>query len=188
MVRPWHEIVVNEDAVPLVARPPLQGQGDQVPEASLWQCVLVREEPVVGVQPDFRPDFHRLREEVRPEPACERRRDGLLEEQPHVSATPGARALEGGDEPQTSTASDEGQRVGLPTGLVEVGCQEATGLVHQERIDAGHERLVAASRPDKCHRMASSVTGRKRRCGQTAHLMWGFSQMPRTHSFAHAGA
>ena len=34
----------------------------------------------------------------------------------------------------------------------------------------------------------ASVTARRRRCGHTAHLTRGFSQMPRTHSFAHAGA
>src|SRR3990172_4486412 len=36
--------------------------------------------------------------------------------------------------------------------------------------------------------MTSSVTGRNRRLGHSAHLIRGFSQMPRTHSFAQAGA
>ena len=36
--------------------------------------------------------------------------------------------------------------------------------------------------------MTSSVTGRKRRLGHSAHLIRGFSQTPLTHSFAHAGA
>ena len=44
------------------------------------------------------------------------------------------------------------------------------------------------SRPKRCHRITSSVTVRNRRCGQSAHLIRGFSQMPRTHSFPHAGA
>jgi hypothetical protein len=44
------------------------------------------------------------------------------------------------------------------------------------------------SYPDRCQRMTSSVTGRNRRWGHSAHLMRGFSQMPRTHSFAQAGA
>ncbi len=35
-----------------------------------------------------------------------------------------------------------------------------------------------ASRTDRCHRMTSSVTGRKRRCGYTAHLILSSSQMP----------
>jgi len=35
--------------------------------------------------------------------------------------------------------------------------------------------------------MTSSVTGRKRRNEQSLHLILGFSQIPRTHSFAHAG-
>ena len=36
--------------------------------------------------------------------------------------------------------------------------------------------------------MTSSVTGKNRRCWHSAHLIRGFSQMPRTHSFEHAGA
>jgi hypothetical protein len=36
--------------------------------------------------------------------------------------------------------------------------------------------------------MTSSVTGRNRRLGHSAHLMRGFSQTPRTHSLAQAGA
>ena len=36
--------------------------------------------------------------------------------------------------------------------------------------------------------MTSSVTGRNRRLGHSAHLMRGFSHTPRTHSLAQAGA
>src|SRR5438477_7392730 len=50
------------------------------------------------------------------------------------------------------------------------------------------KRCPASSHPERCHRITSSVTGRKRRFGHSAHLMRGFSQMPRTHSLAHAGA
>lgn len=108
MVGPWHQIVVNEHAVALVTRCPLQGRRDQVPEAALWQCVLVREEAIVGVQADVGSVLHRLREEVRTEPARQRRRNGVLEEQPHVSATPGARALERRGQAEASTAAHEG--------------------------------------------------------------------------------
>ena len=45
-----------------------------------------------------------------------------------------------------------------------------------------------SSRPDRCQRMTSSVTGRNRRCWHSVHLTRGFSQTPRTHSLAHAGA
>ena len=65
-------------------------QGDQVPEAALRHRVLVREEPVVGVQTDVGPVFHRFSEKVRAEPARQRCRNGLLEEEPRVSATPGS--------------------------------------------------------------------------------------------------
>jgi hypothetical protein len=36
--------------------------------------------------------------------------------------------------------------------------------------------------------MTSSVTGRNFRCAQSAHLIVGLRQMPRTHSLAQAGA
>ena len=48
--------------------------------------------------------------------------------------------------------------------------------------------LPASSCPDKCHRMTSSVTGRKLRSEQSPHFTRGFSQTPWTHSFAQAGA
>ena len=50
------------------------------------------------------------------------------------------------------------------------------------------KRSPASSEPERCHRITSSVTGRNRRLGHSAHLMRGFSQMPRTHSLAQAGA
>jgi hypothetical protein len=41
--------------------------------------------------------------------------------------------------------------------------------------------------PDRCHPVTSSVTGRRRRCAHSVHLMRGFSQRPRTHSWAQTG-
>lgn len=70
----------------------------------------------------------------------------------------------------------------------------AFAVVTHDGADAEARQLMAnvveapPRQADRCQRMTSSVTGRKRRCGQTAHLTWGFSQTPRTHSFAHAGA
>ena len=45
-----------------------------------------------------------------------------------------------------------------------------------------------SSLPERCRRMTSGVIGTKARLGQSAHLIRGFSQIPRTHSFAQAGA
>lgn len=70
----------------------------------------------------------------------------------------------------------------------------AFAVVTHDGADAEARQLMAnvveapPRQADRCQRMTSSVTGRRRRCGQTAHLTWGFSQTPRTHSFAHAGA
>ena len=43
------------------------------------------------------------------------------------------------------------------------------------------------SSPQRCQRMTSSATGRKRWFGQSLHLILGFSQTPRTHSLLQAG-
>jgi hypothetical protein len=48
--------------------------------------------------------------------------------------------------------------------------------------------LPAGSRPERCQRTTSSVTGRKRWLGQSLHLTRGFSHTPRIHSLAQAGA
>src|SRR2546430_15923519 len=45
-----------------------------------------------------------------------------------------------------------------------------------------------ASRPERCQAITSLVMGRNRRFGQSAHLIRGFSQRPRTHSLAQASA
>ena len=42
--------LIDEDAAVHLARPLLQGQGDQVAEAALGHGVLVRKQPVVGRQ------------------------------------------------------------------------------------------------------------------------------------------
>ena len=54
------EIVVDEQAVALLAGAPLQRQGDQVAEAAGRHGVLAGEEPVVGGEADLRPALHRL--------------------------------------------------------------------------------------------------------------------------------
>ena len=131
MVWPRHEVVIHEDTVALVTRTALERQGDQVPEAALRHRVLVREEPVVGVQADVRPVLHRLREKVRAEPARQRRRNRVLEEEPRVSAAPGSRALERGGQAEAPTALKEGDRIGLPALLVEINGQEEARLVEE---------------------------------------------------------
>ena len=96
LICPRHERVIEEDAVALLAGSLLQRQGDQVAESSLRHRVLIRKETVVRIQSDVRPPLHRLGQEVRSEPAGQRGRNRLLEEDPDVSASSGARPFERG--------------------------------------------------------------------------------------------
>jgi hypothetical protein len=142
LVRQRREVVIDEDAVRLVAGSLLQRQGDQVAESPLGQGVLIRKETVVGVQPDVRPMLHRFGEEVRPETTRQRGWDGVLEEQPHVSAAARSRSFEGGGKTQASATLQEGRRVRLPTSLVEVNSQEEAGFVEEHGVDARDKGLI----------------------------------------------
>jgi hypothetical protein len=64
-----------------------------------------------------------------------------------VSATPGTRALESGGQAETSTAAHEGDRIRLPSCLVEIDGQRVAGLVEQHRVDACDEWLIAGVSP-----------------------------------------
>ena len=50
--------VVYKDAITLLPGTDLQGQCDQISKATLWHGILVREEPVIRCQPEFRAAFH----------------------------------------------------------------------------------------------------------------------------------
>ena len=60
-----------------------------------------------------------------------------------MRAQPGARAFKSGRQVQAPAAFEAGRRVLPPAALVEVDGQEPAGVVRQQRIDAGHERLAA---------------------------------------------
>jgi hypothetical protein len=72
--------VVEKDAV--TALPPylLEREGDEVPESSVRQRVLVREKSIVGVETDLGVTFHGLGQDVSREPARYGCGDSLLEE------------------------------------------------------------------------------------------------------------
>lgn len=80
--------------MPEHARALLQGQRDQVAETAARQRVLVREEPVVGTQPDLRAVFHGFGRHMRTVLACEGGGCGLVENEPDVAALAGARMFE----------------------------------------------------------------------------------------------
>lgn len=55
-----NHLIVEEDAVTKISWLLLERQRDQIAEASVWQCVLVRKEPIVGSQANVRMTFHRF--------------------------------------------------------------------------------------------------------------------------------
>ena len=69
-------------------------------------------------------------------------------------------------------------------GIVGLAAQRGAGCRRQIRMVRQFRRLP----PPQGQRITSSVTGRNRRLGQTAHLIFGFSHTPGRHSLAHAGA
>ena len=66
--------------LPVTAAVFLQWQRDQIAESTLWQGVLIREEPVVRIETDVRPTFHRLGQDIAAELSRECSRHSLLEE------------------------------------------------------------------------------------------------------------
>jgi hypothetical protein len=53
------KVIINEQAVSVFTRTPLQGKRDQIPETSLRQRVLIRKETIVGIESELVPLFHR---------------------------------------------------------------------------------------------------------------------------------
>ena len=73
-------VVVEEDAVAVTAAVFLQWQRDQIAESTVWQGVLIREEPVVRIETEVRPTFHRLGQNVAAKLSRECGRHSLVEE------------------------------------------------------------------------------------------------------------
>src|ERR1051326_5904351 len=134
-------LLVEEDAVPAIARMPLKRQRDQIAEASLRQRVLTRKESVIRVEADFRPALHRLREYERAELARERGRNGFFEEEPYMPAFARSGSLQRRRQIQPAACLHKCARVLAPAHLVEIDRQEKTRLVAKHRIDTRDKRL-----------------------------------------------
>ena len=147
LVDPRYVRVIEEHAVALLSGALLQRQGNQIAESALRHRVLIWEQSVVRIQPDVRAALHGFGQQVRPESASLRGRDRTVEEDPDVSSVAGARAFERGRYAHAATCRKEGLGIFPPAGLVEVDRQEAAGLVLEQRVDPGDERLPVASHP-----------------------------------------
>src|SRR5262245_1695584 len=125
------ELVVDEYAVAVLARPPLQRERDEIAEAAARHRVLARKQPVVGLEADLWPAVHGPRQQHRCEAAYLEGRDGVGTEQPDVAAVAGARPLERGRNSELATRGQECERVARPTLVVEVDGKKAAGVVDQ---------------------------------------------------------
>ncbi len=139
---------VQEHGVALLAWSSLQWERNQIPEPAVREGVLVRKEAIVRVEANVWPRLHRLRQQMRPEATSQRCRQSILEEQPDVGTPSRPGALERRRKVEARARLQEPARVGLPTSLVKVDGEQVAGLVQQQRIHAGNERLAvrAASR------------------------------------------
>src|SRR6266446_1136172 len=73
---------------------------------------------------------------------CQRGRHCLVEENPDVRAITGARTFQCGWDVQVTAGFPKCLRVLSPTLLIEINCEEKTGLVLKHRIDA-HDEILA---------------------------------------------
>lgn len=108
LVRPGLERLVEEDAVRMLTSRLLQRKGDQVAEASLRHRVLIRKQPVVGVQTHMVSPLHGFRQHMRGEPTGERGGQRLVEEQPKMSAISGSGPLHGSGKDQPAAGFETG--------------------------------------------------------------------------------
>ncbi len=88
------ECFIYEKRVPAFACPSLKRQRDEVPEAAGRHGILIRKEAIVGLEADFGPAFHRFGQQGGTELPRVARSHVFGEEDPHVPALPGSRALE----------------------------------------------------------------------------------------------
>jgi hypothetical protein len=103
---------------------------------------LIGKQPIVRVQAHVGASLHGLGQEVRTEPARERRRNRLLEEDPDMPAATRSRSFQRGVEIEALTDLQKGRRVVPPVRLIEVGGEDVAGFIQEQRVDASDERLA----------------------------------------------
>jgi hypothetical protein len=133
------KLPIEKDAVSSLPGLFLKRKRDQIAEACFGQRVLVRKEPVIGRESELRPPFHRLGQDVRPEPSGQGRWNRFVEEQPDVPPSSRTRALQRRGESHGRARVEVGDSVLLPLFLVEIDGQKKTGIIAEERIDSGDE-------------------------------------------------
>jgi hypothetical protein len=108
------QAVTHEQTVPRLCGHQLQGQGDQVPEATLRHGVLIRKQAGIRIQTDRRPHGHRRGDHRRRHLSRRPRRYRFLEENPHMPALAGSGTFQRGVKTVTAADTHKCNRVFLP--------------------------------------------------------------------------
>lgn len=130
------KVVVEEDAVAVVASGFLEGQGNEVTEAAGGEGVLVGEEAIIGVEAERGVEDGGVGEEVGAEAAGEGGGHGFGEKEPGVAAVPGAGAFGGDGEAEVGGGAAVGGEVVAPAGAVEICGEEGAGVVGADGVGA----------------------------------------------------
>ena len=117
------EVVIQKDAVALVPGRLLEGQGDQVSEATPRQGVLVREEAVVGFEGQFMPSTHGTGQQCGTELPRQASRDGIHKEKPGMRPVSGTGAFQGHGDIESDANFPERGTILLPALLVKIDGQ-----------------------------------------------------------------
>ena len=140
------EILIEENAVAVLARTALEGKRDEIAEAAFRHGVLTREEAVIGSEPDIRVSLHRLGQQKRSEAAREGGGHRLGEDDPDMPAIARTRPFQG----TAGTSFDrQASRKALASRRqlvsVEIGGDKSAAVVRQHGIDA--DRVAPTQMP-----------------------------------------
>lgn len=102
---------------------------------------MAREEPVVGVEAEVRASLHGFCQQMGSEAASQRRRNSVVEEEPHVTAASGSRPLEGCADVHLCARLEERHRIVAPVRLVEIDGQEPAHFILQQWVHTRDEWL-----------------------------------------------
>ena len=161
-------MLIDEDAVAVLARPVLKWQCDQITEAASWHRVLARKEPIIRIKANIGATIHRRGEEKRTKASGICRRNRLGEENPGVSTIARARSFYGDTNAFCPRRITERGDILHPGLLVEIGGEEPACLVWQHGIDAGSE-IPRFARRFSCEMRAEDIITDRDEC-----LVWAF--------------
>ena len=123
------EIIIEKDTVAILARPALEGQGDQIAEPARWHRVLAWKEPIIGIEADIGVTVHRRRDQKCTKASGIRRRYRLCEENPGVRAVSRLRSFDGDRDALCTRGVAERSDILYPGLLVEIGSDEPASFV-----------------------------------------------------------